>query len=188
MPDRPEEELEQIKAMDTEIAKGIRTLTERRRQRTSGIRRIVGTADEVDRHNIAADVLPHEFRRLEHYGIETRRMVDGKDTAPLGRARDHRVAFGDGIGHRLLDKDVAAHIERLQGERAVRSWRCENVHHIELCGAHLVGRAVDGPHAVFRGHFASAGFVCIADGGDLHKGQIAHGAQMMIMPLRSRRQ
>jgi hypothetical protein len=59
-------------------------------------------------------------------------MPDADPAPRLLRRRDHRVALGFGLAHRLLDQDVRATLDALQGDRGVGLGRSADVHHIGL--------------------------------------------------------
>lgn len=95
-------------------------------------------------------------------------MIDRQHQSLLARLRNHRVALGHRIGHRLFHEHVATHIERAQGQRAVTGRRREHVDGM---------RAAVGQFGQVRYHaldaeglrqFAGGLSIEIADANDLH--------------------
>jgi hypothetical protein len=152
-----------------EVAKWIRALPDHAWQGAASVGRVVGTAQHIDGQYIADLAGFHQRQRLHDHRVEVVGVIHRKQQSLVARPRDHRVTFGDRVGHRLLDEDVAAHVERLQGQRAMACWRREHVDRVGLPGAErgkIRGHELDAEG--FRQR-AGGGLVEIADTDDLDK-------------------
>jgi hypothetical protein len=93
------------------------------RQRAALERRILGAAQDVDRHDLPERARAHRGQRARDLRIVEQRVVDGDGLAPGAGQLGQRAALGGILGDRLLDEDVAAQLERGPRDLAVRRRR-----------------------------------------------------------------
>ena len=128
-----QERLEQIDGVDTEVAERVRTLTVDGGAYSAGVGLVIGTTEVSHIEQIAAGTFCHQGKGFYHGRFKSRGMVDGNDQTLLAGTGDHEFAFRHGLCHGFFHEYVAAHIERLQGESAMRGGRREDVNGLRLC-------------------------------------------------------
>ena len=125
-------------AVDTDIEKRIRAFPVVSRHRPARVGSIIRASQKVDSQNVAARALLHQTERLQHHRIHARGVADGEDAAGLLCSVDHAVAFVRRRRHRLLDKNVAPHLQSLHGQRAVGCRGSEDMDYIQTLLRQLV--------------------------------------------------
>jgi hypothetical protein len=177
--ERTEEGFERVQRVHAEVAQRVGALRDDRRQRPARICRIVGAAQDVDHHDVAARARRDDRERLQHDRIETIRMIHRQLEAALARERDQRVALGDRFRERLLHEHVAAHLERLFRDGEVgRRWR-EHVHRMRLRVREAFERFGDGRDAMLAGERPRRFLVRIAQSDELHERQSRQRCEVM---------
>src|SRR5262249_19009124 len=128
--DRAEQLLDDVEAVDAEVAEGISRAAVPRRERAALVRRPLGAAEGVDRDDLPELARSDGVERAFDLRVEKERVVHADDEVLLLREVDDLATLGLVLGDRLLDEDVAAALECLERDRHVRGRRREDVDHV----------------------------------------------------------
>ena len=139
---------------------------------------MVGLLDVVgerrgERAGLADGPARDQVRQLHHVGVLVHAVGDHQRRAGASGSRDHRLAIGDGVGHRLLQQHVDARFQGGFGEFTVAEHRRGHVDRVDVPAGQQVGEVVVAVHRDVVGHgaglFLRTGHHC----GDLGIGEAA---------------
>ena len=177
--DFSDERFHEVQTVNTEVLERVPASAIRRWNRSTRVRRVIRIAKKVHRENVAHRSRTNQIERAQDNRIHPCGVIRRQHAARGFRGRDHHVAVGDGLGHRLFDEDVTAQVHGANGEVAVQSRRRQDMHDVRLGRGEFLQTLEHGWDAKLCGDLVRPGLVGVRDADHGHVVQALQRTQMI---------